>query len=57
VPEPLALRSIDVRDTPPRVSSKGIGGCHTPAFCEKRLQVIDSKDRERGKGGKEATRL
>ena len=39
VPERLPLRSIGVGDTPPRV------------FCEKRLQVIDSKDRERGKEG------
>jgi hypothetical protein len=39
MPEPLALRSIGVGDTPPRV------------FCEKRLQVMDSKERERGKEG------
>ena len=43
--EPPPLRSIGVRDTPPRV------------FFEKRLQVIDSKGRERGKEGKEAARV
>jgi hypothetical protein len=57
VPEPLPLHSIGVRDTPPRVSSKGIGGCHTPTFWKKRLQVIDSKEREREKEGKEAARV
>jgi hypothetical protein len=45
VPEPLSLRSIGVRDTPPRV------------FCEKRLPVIDSKERERVKERKEAARV
>ena len=45
MPEPLPLRSIGVRDTPP------------PVFCEKRLQVIDSKERERGKEDKEAARV
>ena len=39
MPELLALRSIGVRDTPPRV------------FWEKGQQVIDSKERERGKEG------
>jgi hypothetical protein len=51
VPEPFALRSIGVRDTPPRVSRTCIRDTHTPVFWEKRLQVIDSKERERGKEG------
>jgi hypothetical protein len=39
---------------PPRVSSKGIGGCHTPAFCGKRLQAVENKGREVRKWNKEA---
>jgi len=45
MPKPLPLRSTGARDTPPRV------------FCQKRLQVIDSKARECGKGGQEAARV
>jgi len=45
VPKPLPLRSV------------GVPGYPTPAFWEKRLQVIDSKERERGKERKEAARV
>jgi hypothetical protein len=38
------------------VSSKRIGGCHTPAFREKRLQTIENKGSERRKEGKEPTK-
>jgi hypothetical protein len=36
------------------VSSKEIGGCHTPAFWEKRLQVVENKGQELKKEGREA---
>ena len=39
---------------PPRVSSKGIGGCHTPVFWEKRLQAIENKGRRAKQEDEEA---
>jgi hypothetical protein len=38
------------------VSPKGTGGCHTPAFSEKRLQTIENKGNEHRKERKETTK-
>ena len=40
-------RKRDMVGYPPtRVSSKGIAGCHTPAFWEKSLEAVENKGRE-----------
>jgi hypothetical protein len=37
---------------PPQVSSKGIGGCHTPAFGKRGCKLLKTKDGSRKTKGK-----